>query len=340
MNIAKALKKVSKNIQNKLSLNPQVDHDPPHSVVHDHPRHFLEHTPPNEARSSVVPTARHVGEASSSVVPPQNDGDCLFKPVVFSLSKKSAAGGTGSEFHSELEASKLVRHHNLLSLVGYCLGEGEKILVYEYMPNGTLSQHLFDWEVEGLQSLTWNQRMIIALDIAKGLEYLHGSLTKSTIVHGDLKPSNILLGENMRAKIADFGLGCFIPHNKSSIRTGNARGTFGYIAPEYAGSGTVAPPGDVYSFGVMLMELMTGSKAVDDSRGEDRRSIVTWFQEMRKDENLLISAVDETIDTTEEDTLATIGIIRKLAFKCTERSSGRRPDMSRVVSVLYPLVEN
>jgi serine/threonine protein kinase len=122
-----------------------------------------------------------------------------------------------------------------VSLLGYCLDGNERILVYEYMPQGTLSQHLFEWKEHNLRPLEWKKRLSIALDVARGVEYLH-SLAQQTFIHRDLKPSNILLGDDMKAKVADFGLVRLAPADGKcvSVETRLA-GTFGYLAPEYAG---------------------------------------------------------------------------------------------------------
>jgi len=142
-------------------------------------------------------------------------------------------GKGAAEFKSEIAVLTKVRHRHLVALLGYCLDGNEKLLVYEYMPQGTLSRHLFNWPEEGLEPLEWNRRLTIALDVARGVEYLHG-LAHQSFIHRDLKPSNILLGDDMRAKVADFGLVRLAPEGKASIETRIA-GTFGYLAPEYAG---------------------------------------------------------------------------------------------------------
>ena len=139
-----------------------------------------------------------------------------------------------NEFKSEIAVLNKVRHRHLVALLGYCLDGNEKLLVYEYMPQGTLSRHLFNWAEEGLKPMEWTRRLTIALDVARGVEYLHG-LAHQSFIHRDLKPSNILLGDDMRAKVADFGLVRLAPEGKGSIETRIA-GTFGYLAPEYAGT--------------------------------------------------------------------------------------------------------
>ena len=139
-----------------------------------------------------------------------------------------------TEFKSEIAVLTKVRHRHLVALLGYCLDGNERLLVYEYMPQGTLSRHLFSWKEEGLKPLEWMKRLSIALDVARGVEYLH-SLAHQSFIHRDLKPSNILLGDDMRAKVADFGLVRLAPEGKASIETRLA-GTFGYLAPEYAGN--------------------------------------------------------------------------------------------------------
>lgn len=139
-----------------------------------------------------------------------------------------------TEFKSEIAVLTKVRHRHLVALLGHCLDGNEKLLVFEYMPQGTLSRHIFNWAEEGLKPLEWNRRLTIALDVARGVEYLHG-LAHQSFIHRDLKPSNILLGDDMRAKVADFGLVRLAPEGKGSIETRIA-GTFGYLAPEYAGN--------------------------------------------------------------------------------------------------------
>lgn len=139
-----------------------------------------------------------------------------------------------AEFKSEIAVLTKVRHRHLVALLGYCLDGNERLLVYEYMPQGTLSRHLFNWPEEGLKPLEWKKRLTLALDVARGVEYLHG-LAHQSFIHRDLKPSNILLGDDMRAKVADFGLVRLAPEGKGSIETRIA-GTFGYLAPEYAGT--------------------------------------------------------------------------------------------------------
>lgn len=137
------------------------------------------------------------------------------------------------EFQSEISVLSKVRHRNLVELKGYCAHKNERLLVYEYMAQGTLAQHLFEYKSLGIMPLEWTRRLSIALDVARGLEYLHGLAHKS-FIHRDLKPSNILLGDNFHAKVSDFGLVKLAPENNFSVETRLA-GTFGYLAPEYAG---------------------------------------------------------------------------------------------------------
>jgi serine/threonine protein kinase len=139
-----------------------------------------------------------------------------------------------AEFEAEISVLSKVRHRHLVSLLGYCIQGDERLLVYEYMPMGTLSDHIFERNRFGFPPLTWDRRLQIALDVARGMEYLHG-LARESFIHRDLKPSNILLGDDYRAKVSDFGLVKVAPGGgQISIETRLA-GTFGYLAPEYAG---------------------------------------------------------------------------------------------------------
>ncbi|KAJ1410546.1 Serine/threonine-protein kinase, active site [Sesbania bispinosa] len=251
--------------------------------------------------------------------------------------ESGAITGKGAgEFKSEIAVLTKVRHRHLVALLGYCLDGNEKLLVYEYMPQGTLSRHLFNWPEEGLEPLEWNRRLTIALDVARGVEYLH-SLAHQSFIHRDLKPSNILLGDDMRAKVADFGLVRLAPEGKASIETRIA-GTFGYLAPEYAVTGRVTTKVDVFSFGVILMELITGRKALDETQPEDSMHLVTWFRRMYLNKDSFRKAIDPTIEINEE-TLASIHTVAELAGHCCAREPYQRPDMGHAVNVLSSLVE-
>ena len=138
------------------------------------------------------------------------------------------------QFQAEIAVLTKVRHRHLVALLGYCINDNERLLVFEYISQGTLTQHLFQWGENGCSPLTWKQRITIALDVARGVEYLH-SLAQQSFIHRDLKPSKILLGDDMRAKVADFGLVKNLTDGKHSVETQLA-GTFGYFAPEYAGN--------------------------------------------------------------------------------------------------------
>lgn len=138
------------------------------------------------------------------------------------------------QFESEIVSLSKVRHRNLVSMLGYHISEDERVLVLEFMPNGTLANRLRKWQQDGLEPLVWKERLSIALDVARGVEYLH-SLAKDIFIHRDLKSSNILLANDLTAKVADFGLMRRVLEGQTSINT-TWGGTFGYIAPELSGN--------------------------------------------------------------------------------------------------------
>ncbi|KAL9272138.1 Receptor-like kinase TMK4-like protein [Drosera capensis] len=249
-----------------------------------------------------------------------------------------AAMGTKGmkEFQSEIAVLTKVRHRHLVALLGYCVNGNERLLVFEYMPQGTLGQHLFEWREHGYRPLTWKQRVTIALDVAKGVEYLH-SLAQSSFIHRDLKPSNILLGDDMRAKVADFGLVKNAPDGKQSMETRLA-GTFGYLAPEYAATGRVTTKVDVYAFGVILMELISGRKALDETMPDEKSHLVTWFRRVLISKDNFQKAIDDVLNPDEE-TYDSITRVAELAGYCTAREPHQRPDMGHAVNVLAPLVQ-
>ncbi|KAG6475245.1 receptor protein kinase TMK1-like [Zingiber officinale] len=255
--------------------------------------------------------------------------------------KRMEAGILGTkglnEFKSEIAVLTKVRHRNLVSLLGYCLDGNERLLVYEYMPQGTLSRHLLDWKEEGLKPLEWKKRLSIALDVARGVEYLH-NLAHQSFIHRDLKPSNILLGDDMKAKVADFGLVRLAPDGKGCSVETRLAGTFGYLAPEYAVTGRVTTKADVFSFGVVLMEIITGRKALDENQPEESVHLVTWFRRMQLNKDTFRKAIDSTIHLDEE-TFASISTVAELAGHCCAREPHQRPDTGHAVNVLSSLAE-
>ncbi|KAG2686713.1 hypothetical protein I3760_09G020400 [Carya illinoinensis] len=240
------------------------------------------------------------------------------------------------EFQSEIAVLSKVRHRHLVSLLGYSIEGNERILVYEYMPQGALSKHLFHWKSVKLEPLSWKRRLNIALDVARGMEYLH-SMAHQSFIHRDLKSSNILLGDDLRAKISDFGLVKLAPDGEKSMVTRLA-GTFGYLAPEYAVTGKITTKVDVFSFGIVLMELLTGLMALDEDRPEESQYLAAWFWRIKSDKETLMAAIDPALDVKEE-TFESISIIAELAGHCTAREPIQRPDMGHAVNVLAPLVE-
>uniref|UniRef100_A0A2P2LR57 non-specific serine/threonine protein kinase n=1 Tax=Rhizophora mucronata TaxID=61149 RepID=A0A2P2LR57_RHIMU len=240
------------------------------------------------------------------------------------------------EFQSEIAVLSKVRHRHLVSLLGFSIEGNERILVYEYMPQGALSKHLFHWKNLKLEPLSWKRRLNIALDVARGMEYLH-SLAHQSFIHRDLKSSNILLGDDFRAKVSDFGLVKLAPNGEKSVVTRLA-GTFGYLAPEYAVTGKITTKADVFSFGVVLMELLTGLMALDEDRPEESQYLAAWFSHIKSDKQKLMAAIDPALDVKDK-TFESISMIAELAGHCTAREPSQRPDMSHAVNVLAPLVE-
>ncbi|XP_047317777.1 receptor protein kinase TMK1-like [Impatiens glandulifera] len=247
------------------------------------------------------------------------------------------------EFEAEIDVLSKVRHRNLVSLLGYCVEEKEKLLVYEYMPQGALSKHLFRWEsFEGMEPLSWTKRLYIALDVARGMEYLHG-LAHQSFIHRDLKSSNILLDDKFRAKVSDFGLVKHAPDRERSVVTRLA-GTFGYLAPEYAVTGKITTKVDVFSFGVVLMEILTGLVALDEKRVEEKRYLAEWFWKMKSDKEKLMGSLDVVVGgpmngIEREVIVEEMLVVAELAWHCTARDPIRRPEMGYAVNVLSAMVE-
>ncbi|KAG6523609.1 hypothetical protein ZIOFF_013474 [Zingiber officinale] len=180
------------------------------------------------------------------------------------------------EFLVEVLMLGLLHHPNLVNLIGYCAEGDQRLLVYEYMPLGSLEDHLHDLSPDK-KWLDWNTRMKIAAGAAKGLEYLHDK-ANPPVIYRDFKCPNILLDEGYHPKLSDFGFAKLGPVGDDTHVSTRVMGTYGYCAPEYAMTGQLTLKSDIYSFGVVLLELITGRKAIDNSRTAAEHNLVAWVR--------------------------------------------------------------
>ncbi|KAL2527819.1 putative serine/threonine-protein kinase [Forsythia ovata] len=237
-------------------------------------------------------------------------------------------GQAEREFKVEVEAIGRVRHKNLVRLLGYCAEGEHRMLVYEYVDNGNLEQWLHG-DVGSYSPLTWDIRMKIILGTAKGLTYLHEGL-EPKVVHRDIKSSNILLDKQWNSKVSDFGLAKLLGSEKSYITT-RVMGTFGYVAPEYASTGMLNERSDVYSFGILIMEIITGRNPVDYSRPPGEVNLVDWLKTMVSNRN-----AEGVLDPKLAEKPSSRALKRALlvALRCVDPNAQKRPKMGHVVHML------
>ncbi|KAK4792436.1 hypothetical protein SAY86_022871 [Trapa natans] len=274
------------------------------------------------------------------------------KGATASFSKKLGEGGFGSVFEgilldgtkiavkqlegfyqikklflAEIETIGSIHHVNLVRLVGFCADKTNRFLVYEFMTNGSLDRWIYHKNRECV--LEWRQRKKIILDIAKGLNYLHEEC-RHKIIHLDIKPQNILLDENFNAKVSDFGLSKLIDRDQSQIVT-TMRGTPGYLAPEWL-SAAITEKADVYSFGIVILEIVCGRRVFDSSLNEEDMHLPSLLKRKAREERLL-----EIVDKNGEDMQLhgpeAVGMMMVAAW-CLQGDLGKRPSMSAVVKAL------
>ncbi|KAG8045530.1 hypothetical protein GUJ93_ZPchr0008g12234 [Zizania palustris] len=245
--------------------------------------------------------------------------------AVKKLNRGSAEMDRG--FERELDTMGDIKHRNIVPLCGYYAAPHFNLLIYELMANGSLDAILHGKE-ETRGALGWPARYKIAAGVARGLSYLHHDCIPH-VIHRDIKSSNILLDHNMEARVSDFGLATLMKPNDSHVTTVVA-GTFGYLAPEYFETGRATTKGDVYSYGVVLLELLTGKRPTDETFLENGTRLVTWVKETmeeKREEHAIDSAL--TSVPAEE-----VKLVFKVADKCLQSEPCNRPTMAQVVKML------
>lgn len=242
--------------------------------------------------------------------------------------ERNNSGQGEREFRAEVETISRVHHRHLVSLVGYTITGSERLLVYEFVPNNTLEFHLHG---KGQPGMDWSTRLKVAVGAAKGLAYLHEDC-HPRIIHRDIKAANILLDNNFQAKVADFGLAKFATEADTHVST-RVMGTLGYLAPEYMSTGKLTDKSDIYSFGVVLLELITGRRPVD--RTQKDQNLVEWARPL-----LTIAIDDEKFEFLVDPRLqnsykhSEMAQTVYCAASCVRKSAKRRPLMSQVVRAL------
>ncbi|XP_022756313.1 probable receptor-like protein kinase At1g80640 isoform X1 [Durio zibethinus] len=235
------------------------------------------------------------------------------------------------ELQNEVDLLCKFKHSNIISLLGFSSDNDTWFIVYELMQNGSLETQLHGPSLGS--SLTWHRRMKIALDTARGLEYLHEHCSPQ-VIHRDLKSSNILLDSDFNAKLSDFGLS--VTNAAQSNNNLKLSGTLGYVAPEYLLDGRLTDKTDVYAFGVVLLELLLGRKPVEKLATAQCQSIVTWAMPQLTDRSKLLDIVDPVIRNTMD--LKHLYQVAAVAVLCVQPEPSYRPLITDVLHSLIPLV--
>ncbi|PWA85351.1 protein kinase superfamily protein [Artemisia annua] len=250
---------------------------------------------------------------------------------VVAIKQLDPDGGQGMrEFVVEVLTLSMADHPNLVKLIGYCAEAEQRLLVYEYMPLGSLEDHL-----QGLhpnrKRLDWNARMKIAAGAARGLAYLHDQMNPP-VIYRDLKCSNILLDEDYHAKLSDFGLAKVGPIGDNTHVSTRVMGTYGYCAPDYAMTGQLTFKSDIYSFGVVLLELITGRRAIDNTKAAAEQNLVSWARPLFKDRKKFPQMADPVL----EGEYPVRGLYQALAIAamCLQEQPNMRPLVADIVTAL------
>ncbi|CAM0957193.1 unnamed protein product [Alopecurus aequalis] len=252
--------------------------------------------------------------------------------IAIKRSKQGSMQG-GLEFKTEIELLSRVHHKNLVGLVGFCFEKGERMLVYEFISNGTLSESLYG--IKGVQ-LDWGMRLKIALDSARGLAYLHDH-ANPPIIHRDVKSTNILLDEKMTAKVADFGLSLLVSDSEEGELCTNVKGTLGYLDPEYYMTQQLTAKSDVYSFGVVLLELIVAKPPI-----YEKKYIVREVKTALDMEDSMYCGLQDVMDPVLLKMGGLLGFPRflKMALQCVEEVGPDRPSMNNIVREIELIMQD
>ncbi|CAL0315717.1 unnamed protein product [Lupinus luteus] len=256
--------------------------------------------------------------------------------ILIAVKRLNQEGQQGhDEWLTEINYLGQLRHPNLVKLIGYCLEDEHRLLVYEFLSKCSLDNHLFR-RTSFVQLLSWKIRMKVALDAAKGLAFLHSDEAK--VIYRDFKTSNILLDSNYNAKLSDFGLAKDGPAGDQSHVSTRVMGTYGYAAPEYMATGHLTKKSDVYSFGVVLLEIMSGKRALDNNRPSGENNLIEWAKPYLNRKRRIFQVMDARIEG--QYTVRDAMKVADLVIQCISVEPRFRPKMEEVVVALEQLQDS
>ncbi|XP_059275822.1 probable serine/threonine-protein kinase PBL19 [Lycium ferocissimum] len=269
-----------------------------------------------------------------SILPPNGKGD----PIIVAIKRLNTLGLQGHrQWIAEVQFLGVLEHPNLVKLLGYCATDGERgiqrLLVYEYMQNKSLEDHLFNRSVP---VVPWTTRLKIILGAAQGMAYLHEGL-EVQVIYRDFKSSNVLLDEDFNARLSDFGLAREGPAGDRSHVSTAPVGTLGYAAPEYVETGHLSVKSDIWSFGVVLYEILTGRRTLERNFPVVEQKLLDWVKQFPADSRRFSMIIDSRLRN--DFSLVAARRIAKLADSCLNKNAKERPKMSEVVEILTQAVQ-